>query len=34
MNTGTIVTCTGTIIVDSTIANSRFLPRNSMRAKT
>ena len=34
MNTGTIVTCTGTIIVDSTIANRAFLPRNSIRAKT
>ena len=30
MNTGTIVTCIGTIIVASTTPNSSFLPRNSM----
>ena len=34
MNTGTIVTCAGTIIVESTIANKAFFPRNSMRANT
>ena len=34
MNTGTIVTCIGTIIVASTTPKSRFLPRNSIRAKT
>ena len=34
MNTGTIVTCSGTIIVASTIPNSRPRPRNSTRANT
>jgi len=34
MNTGTIVTCIGTIIVASTTPNRRVSPRNSIRANT
>ena len=34
MNTGTMVTCIGTIIVARIRANSKFLDRNSKRANT